>query len=123
MTHKRPHVRPGFLVAEIAIGFFVLSALAVALAVMVHRQNIAAETLNNRRETVRLAEQVLLSLQSDQIPAPAAEDFAITLRRMDTPAAPGGRQWVEVDVKRNGQTATLHGLARTELLGREDGSP
>lgn len=123
MPNPRPQSRAGFLVTEIALGFALLTVLAVSVTVMVQRHNRAAETLADRRHATRAAEQVLLSLQSQQIAPPADGRLAVTVKPVDQPAAPAGRQWVQVDVHLNGQTATLLGLARTSLLDREGLNP
>jgi type II secretory pathway pseudopilin PulG len=123
MPNTRPQTRAGYLVAEIAIGFALLAVLAVSVTVMVQRHNRAAEVLADRRQATRAAEQVLLSLQSQQIAQPTDDRLAVTVQPVDQPAAPAGRQWVRVDVHLNGQTATLLGLARISLLNREGLNP
>lgn len=121
MPTRQHHLQTGYVILEVAIAFALLTAMAVSLMVMVHRHSAAAKVLDDRRQAVRLAEQVLLSMQSPHIAAPADADAMITMKRIAQDEPMPGWQWVEVHVECNRQIATLYGLVQAAVLDDRPG--
>lgn len=123
-TKRRNATRHAFLVAEIAIGVALLGALAVALTVMVQRHNAAAVKSQQQRDAARAASAILLSMQSEAVSRPEAPGMVIQIEPGKASADALGWRWVRVRVESEGQSAELHGLVRTDRVGRiEEGGP
>lgn len=109
----RMHGRRGFLVADIGIGLAITALVAVLLATAVGRHNRAASRLADSRAAVRMAEAVLIGLQTRK-PAPAVEEAAVDVQRSPASDGPAGWEWATVTVEHRGRSAVLTGLVPAE---------
>ena len=104
--------RGGWFLIDALVAIGVIALLTAALATTMTKQRRAEDRLAASRESVRLAEQALVSLQARQ-PAPQPpEGTSLDIAPADA-VAPAGWRWVTVRVTRDGRTITLTGLAPT----------
>jgi hypothetical protein len=106
--------RRGFFVADIGIGLAIIGLVAVLLVTAVGRHNKAAARLADSRAAVRVAESVLISLQTGaEVPADA--EATVRIERSPAAAAAGVHwEWASVTVTYRGRSAVLNGLVPAE---------
>jgi type II secretory pathway pseudopilin PulG len=108
--------RGGWFILDALLAIGVIVVLAAALASSMVRQRRAEDRLAASRESVRLAEQALVALQSGGTAPTPPQGVAIEIRPSDqsaphaASAAPAGWRWVTVRVTRDGRTSDLTGL-------------
>jgi type II secretory pathway pseudopilin PulG len=91
-------------------GLILVAALAAALVATAKQQGVADARLAETRAAARLAEAVLLSLQTDQ-PSPQDETATILVEPDPAPSPPGW-SWARVSVQMGTNHAELTGLVR-----------
>jgi type II secretory pathway pseudopilin PulG len=115
MSYRR---RQALLTAETVIALAVVGILATALATTISHQHKASRRLAESRADMRLAESVLLAMQTGE-PRPAAPDgVKISVQPADVAGRTGPQDcaWAAVRVIRGGRTSVLLGLVRTDAL-------
>lgn len=112
MTRRKRRHRAsqrGFVLADVIGGIALLAAVASLLAVSVHRYHAASDRLADSRDAMRLAEDALARLQTNQPPPADAAEQSVSVKSLDA-AAPSNHRWVEVTAKVHRRVATLTGL-------------
>src|SRR2546423_1357088 len=101
--------RRGLFAMDAMVGLALVVMLSMLLAVAATRRDRAQRKLADSRAAVRMAEQVLISLQSGQAGPTASPTDAISILPVQSGVLNGELRWVEVRVTHNGQTASLIG--------------
>jgi hypothetical protein len=101
--------RRGFFVSDAVVGLGILAAVALGVAAASRSAGVAATRLADQRSAVRLAENVLVVLQSGEAIDDAWQE-RITLRPLPDAPPVGQRVWIEVQAKVGHATASLAGL-------------
>ena len=120
MTQHPYHDRRGFMLIDVIVGLIVVAILTVTLGVAVTKQRRATDRLGDSRESMRLAEQTLTSLQTAAPPPTAPQDVTVSVKRDDSIRAPSGCVWALVTVTQNGRSVELAGIIRKDAdVGKE----
>ena len=105
-----------FLTADAVLALAIVGILAAALAATLNRHHKASQRLAEARADVRLAEEVLLAMQSGEKVPSAPQGVKIDLNLLDRRDAPDGCAWVRVGIARGPRMTELVGLVRADAL-------
>lgn len=104
MTRRR-----GLMTIDALAGLMLLVALATALAVAANMRAKNAHLLSDQRKANNAAQEALANLQSGSEAKVADESVEISVQRTGKRVV--DREWVEVNVVREGRHASIVGLA------------
>src|SRR3954471_20421471 len=118
MTRRRAiHLRSGFFLTDLVVGIGILVILTLVLTTAAAQYRRGSQKLADSRQAVRLAEQVMLSLQSDQKPPAAADGDNIDIVPLpETRGLPQGCVWIRVQTRHSGHTAELIGVVKSDAI-------
>ena len=113
----RTQPRGGFFLTDLIIGIGLLVVLAIVLTAGSSQYRRGSERLADSRQATRLAEQVMLALQSNEKAPTAGNGETIEIVRLpETRDLPPGCAWARVGVHRNGRSAELIGLVHADAI-------
>lgn len=118
MRAGRPRSSGGFVLTDAMLALWILVVLLSLLAVGLAGHARAARRLADQRAAVRLAEHVLVQLQSGgAAPTPQADEQIQITPIKDKPAS--GHPWVQVRAVVRGSEAILAGVVPAKAISPE----
>jgi hypothetical protein len=109
--------RGGWVFMDVLCALMVIAMLAGIAAVGIHQQSVALQRLENIRAASRLAEAVLLLMQSGEAPPKSREGSSWSMKTMSDSSGVAGMKWVQVEAKVDRGAASLIGLAPQQRAG------
>jgi hypothetical protein len=121
MRHANP--KRGIMLIDLTMGLSILVALAVVVGVMIARTQSHLRDLRDQRAAMQQAQQVLHDMRVGK-PGDWALEMGKTIQVAPLSQEPptAGHLWVQIEVDRQGQTATLVGLAPINAAMRPRGA-
>jgi type II secretory pathway pseudopilin PulG len=112
----------GFLLADAIIAIGVVSILITTLGVALNKQSRASTQLAEQREQLRLAEEVMTSLQTGAAAPAMPQGFKVNVSKVTRSAAVGpAMAWARVVVTHGSHASELVGVVPAAAV--KDGSP
>ena len=107
--------RAGWLVAEALVGLFILATMGGLLAVTWHQEQVTLLRLADNRAAARVAEEVLIDLQTHQVPPPS-EGESMRWSLLPTLSVSTTQAWVEVTAQVGKSRCVLTGLVPQDAI-------